>query len=141
MDKEGLVKVIRKVTEDHWKAKGAPLLLSQLPGRLTDVDYEDVLQPYGGLKAFLDATAGVESGYRLSQHPLQTAKIGVMPFAEKFEYSDVTETMTPTVEISLDLLKDILRKLDKAYLPTLVRKLPPEVVTAVFQDYLSYPSS
>lgn len=137
MDKEGLVKVIRKITEDHWKAKGAPLLLSQLPGRLTGVDYEDVLQPYGGLKAFLDSTSGAEAGYRLCQHPLQTAKVGVMPFAEKFEYADTSETSTPTVEISLDLLKDMLRKVDKAYLPVLIRKLPEEVVTVVFQDYLS----
>ncbi|GHG73588.1 hypothetical protein GCM10010919_26490 [Alishewanella longhuensis] len=86
-----LENIIQSVTQDYWNIHQKPLLLSGLPKMLAK-DCPDLQSCLNGkrLKDFISETAKA-GGYKLVEHPLQQAKVGVVPFESEYSFSDVSD--------------------------------------------------
>lgn len=89
-DAARMIAFLKEKTDEAW-AGGGPYLLSNAGPELTlaDIAYRDVLDGEK-LKDFIVRTAG-EGGYQLVQHPVQRAKLGLVPAGETFTFEDPNE--------------------------------------------------
>jgi len=91
-DEQEIKAAIKRITDERWAVRKAPILLSELPSRLEAEipDYRDVLGSKS-LKAFASDISEA-SGVKLVEHPSQRAKLGLVPTDVVFEFS--TEEIT-----------------------------------------------
>lgn len=89
MDQEGLKVALKVIADKHWAATQRAMLLSDLAPALVKeagaVDYRTLLDGKS-LKAFIKDT-GESNGYRLVEHPTQSARIAIAPLDSKFEFA------------------------------------------------------
>lgn len=85
-DQNKLVIALRAISEKYWAERKSPVLLSALPRMLESEipDYRTVLG-LRTLKAFIKET-GEAAGYKLVEHPVQRARVGIAPTAAAYEY-------------------------------------------------------
>lgn len=83
--------IIQSVTHEYWHENQKPLLLSGLPKMLAK-ECPDLQTHLKGqrLKDFISETAA-QGRYKLVVHPLQKAKIGVVPFDIEYNFSDASD--------------------------------------------------
>lgn len=89
MANEEQVKVaLKKISEEHWRADAAPILLSSLPPML-ETEAAGYREGLGGktLKAFIKEV-GHEAGFKLIEHPTQRAKLAIAPTIAEYEFPD-----------------------------------------------------
>ncbi|MDI9694460.1 MULTISPECIES: hypothetical protein [Burkholderia] len=91
--RENLIEALKKTAKSHWDINQTPVLLSNLPPLLVgDVpEYKEIL---GGqsLKRFIKETEGASSQYKLVEHPVQRAKVALLPTGVDYQFPDITET-------------------------------------------------
>jgi len=88
MKKEELLATLSTIAQEYWDAHQLPVLLSQLPKELeqrSQADYKSLLDS-GSLKSFIKETQA-DGGYRLVEHPVHRAKVGIVPTGVEFEFS------------------------------------------------------
>lgn len=97
-DQRNLVTAVKTITENHWRERNSPVLLSALP-RLLEGEAPDFRAVLGSrtLKAFIKET-GESAGYKLVEHPTQRARVGVAPAAA--EYNFPSEPAHPSMTIA-----------------------------------------
>lgn len=85
-DEHDLTAVLKDISVEHWNTRKSPILLSQLPGKLEPLvpGYKDLLAGKS-LKAFA-LESGASAGFKLVEHPIQRAKLGLVPFDVEFEF-------------------------------------------------------
>lgn len=100
MDKsaeEGKIQAfLREMADAEWNQSKEPYLLSMAAPKLKDrgIIYREVLGQEK-LKAFAKRT-GSASGYRVVEHPLQKAKVGIVPEGAQFEFPPIpTKSSNP----------------------------------------------
>lgn len=88
MNQEELKTAIKAIADKHWTTNQQPILLSEVAPTLTriagEVDYRTLLDGKS-LKAFIKDTGDMH-GYRLVEHPTQSAKVALAPLDSKFEF-------------------------------------------------------
>lgn len=84
-DQNKLVAALKSISEKYWAERNLPALLSALPRMLESEipDYRTVLG-LRTLKAFIKETEA--AGYKLVEHPVQRARVGIAPAAAAYEY-------------------------------------------------------
>lgn len=89
-DATRMIAFLKERTDEAW-ANGGPYFLSNAGPDLTaaDITYRDILNGEK-MKDFIVRTAG-EGGYQLIQHPVQRAKLGLVPAGETFTFEDRSE--------------------------------------------------
>lgn len=92
IEQKNLQEALMDIAKAHWQANAQPVLLSNLPPLLLNEipDYKKLLGT-NSLKQFILESAA-SSGYKLVEHPTQTAKIGLLPAEESFEFTAPTVT-------------------------------------------------
>ena len=128
-DEQEIRAALKRITDERWAVRKAPILLSELPSRLeAEVpDYRDVLGSKS-LKAFASDIKD-ESGVKLVEHPNHRAKLGLVPADVVFEFS--------TEEIAQQgVAEDSRLRGPQSQEPVLMflralRKLPPEELEKV----------
>jgi len=97
MDQEGLKAAIKTIAEKHWAEKQKAMLLSDVAPALAiaagEADYKALLEGKS-LKAFIKDT-GESNGYRLVEHPTQSARIALAPLDSKFEFVTAAAEKSP----------------------------------------------
>lgn len=85
-DEQQLRAALKSISDEHWNAHGAPILLSNLPPMLEKIaaGYKEGLG-VRSLKAFIKEV-GAEAGFRLIEHPTQRAKLAVAPVSAEYEF-------------------------------------------------------
>lgn len=133
-DAAQMIDFLRQKTEEAW-ADENPYFLSNAGPDLTaaGILYRDVLGSEK-MKDFIARTAG-DAGYRLVQHPLQRAKLGLVPAGVSFAFEDrneeagaaatIGETSEPRHGAQLLAFLDMLSRLprddlDEIVIPTRV---------------------
>lgn len=134
-DEQEVKTALKKIADAHWDARKAPILLSELPGRLT-VEVPDYKEALGGksLKVFAMA-AGEDSGFKLISHPSQRAKLGLVPADVDFEFLK-EETMQQGVTSAAAGQEGARERGPRSQEPVLallraLRALPPEELEKV----------
>jgi hypothetical protein len=88
---------LKAIAEKQWETNKKSILLSDVAPILTKesgaVDYRTLLDGKS-LKAFIKDT-GEDNGYRLVEHPTQSAKIGLVPLDAKFEFATTATEKLP----------------------------------------------
>ena len=124
--KEELADKIVELCTENWKKERTPLLLSELGANLKDAgfDYKAILK-LQGLRKFIADNAGKLA---IVQHPTLFAKIGIIPTAKSFSYTDI-----PTLSKSEPSELDRLRKNRRAFYGFIeaLSELPPEEIAGV----------
>ena len=90
MDQEGLKAALKTIAEKHWAETQKAMLLSDVAPALVTAagdggDYKTLLAGKS-LKAFIKDT-GDSHGYRLVEHPTQSARIAIAPLNSDFEFT------------------------------------------------------
>ena len=89
MDQGGLKAALKAIAEEHWEETQKAMLLSDVAPALAKAaegdDYKALLEGKS-LKAFIKDT-GNSNGYRLVEHPTQSAKVAIAPLDAKFEFT------------------------------------------------------
>ncbi len=97
MDQSELKTALKSIAEKYWAVYQKAILLSDLGSALAKeagaVDYRTLLEGKS-LKAFIKDT-GEANGYRLVEHPTQSAKIALAPLDSKFEFVAVVSEKLP----------------------------------------------
>jgi hypothetical protein len=97
MDQEGLKAALKTIADKHWETTQKAMLLSDVAPVLAKeagtVDYRTLLDGKS-LKAFIKDT-GESNGYRLVEHPTQSARIALAPLDSKFEFTTAVAEKTP----------------------------------------------
>ena len=97
-DKTELLKKIESLATEKWSSERKPLLLSNIGTKLSfqDIDYRTILDgaPIG---KFISENSSV---VKIVKHPLQRAKIAVVPASIDFQFEDIP-TASPA-EVSYD---------------------------------------
>lgn len=92
MKNEDLIAALETVARHYWDTHQRPVLLSQLPKALENqlqADYKPTLGEVS-LKSFIKDSQS-SAGYRLVEHPMQRAKLGIVPAEVNFEFVDETD--------------------------------------------------
>lgn len=88
MNQDDLKSSLKAIADKHWATRQEAMLLSELAPTLASeagaADYRTLLDGKS-LKAFIRDT-GKDNGYRLVEHPTQTAKVGLVPLDAQFEF-------------------------------------------------------
>ncbi len=101
MNETELKEFLVERVKTHWEVAKNMLFLADVPSELREhkhIDYRDVLGEKR-LKAFVSETEQA-GGYRLVQHPNQKAKLGLVPYEEKFEFPDSEKDETKSKQAS-----------------------------------------
>ena len=89
MNQDELKSILKDIAEKHWATNQNPILLSNvapiLAKKAGTVDFRTLLDGKS-LKAFIKDT-GEDNGYRLVEHPMQVAKVGLVPLDARFEFA------------------------------------------------------
>ncbi len=97
MDQDQLKSALKVIADKHWADNLKPILLSEVAPVLTKelgaTDYRPLLNGKS-LKVFIRDT-GESSGYRLVEHPTQSAKIALAPLDSKFEFVPAAAEKSP----------------------------------------------
>lgn len=100
MDQEGLKAALKTIADKHWGATQKAMLLSDVAPAVAALakeagtaDYRTLLDGKS-LKAFIKDT-GESNGYRLVEHPTQSARIALAPLDSKFEFTTAVAEKTP----------------------------------------------
>ena len=92
MDQEGLKAALKAIADKHWSTTQKAMLLSDVAPALAnaagEADYKTLLEGKS-LKAFIKET-GESNGYRLVEHPTQSARIALAPLDSGFEFTTAT---------------------------------------------------
>jgi hypothetical protein len=123
MTSDKLAEAMRAVAEENWHALRQPMLLSELPRKLAErlnADYK-LLLGSESLKGFIKST-GPSNGYRLVEHPIQRAKLGLVPSNVDFEFTVDSE--------GAGLLKDVSTRDIEGFVRVL-RSLTPDELSRV----------
>lgn len=85
-DEQQVKAALKSISDAHWNAQGAPILLSNLPPMLEEAaaGYKEGLGTRS-LKAFIKEV-GPEAGFKLIEHPTQKAKLAVAPAGATYEF-------------------------------------------------------
>lgn len=124
MNIEDIGNGLRHLAEEHWKAKGQPILLSNLPKKIEELikaDYKEILGQVS-LKNYIKES-GLRNNYRLVEHPTQKAKLGIVPADVVFEFAD-----TPT---SSSFIQAEVSKSDIDGFVRVLRSLTPDELRQV----------
>lgn len=124
-DERELFSVIQSVAKEYWDSYEKPLLLSGLP-RLLSSQCGDFQSKLAGkrLKDYILDTSDV-GGYKLVEHPLKEAKIGIIPADASYVFPDIetaqvkiknNRAATLAFLSALDSLS--LEDVDKVVIPT-----------------------
>ena len=103
--RESLIESLVKIATAHWKAKGQPVLLSNIPPLLAgdEPEYKDFLGKQS-LKQFIkDTEAENNSKYKLIIHPTQSAKLALTPLPDgaDFQFEESSTTGQPSASRKL----------------------------------------
>ena len=84
-----IIEALLKVTNEHWMRSKTPLLLSSVPGALEAEGISEYKSHTGdaNLKTFVKS-ASATGKFKVVEHPIHRAKIGLVPAGERFEFSD-----------------------------------------------------
>lgn len=116
-----LISVIEELVDTYWEKNKEPLLLSNLSPLITqninDENYKNELEGKS-LKQFI-SSRGEKTGWKIVQHPIQLAKIGLIPSESGFQFSADENILKSRIDVkpknsrSSDAvaLLDILKKL------------------------------
>lgn len=129
---EGLVAFLKEKTQARFQEVGQPYYLSRAASDIKEAgfDYRDILKEEK-LKEFSRRTAGPNS-FRFVEHPVQKAKVGLVPSNEPFEFESDAEVVPVETgrparaqgQLLLDFLHALARlpasDLDGIVLPTRV---------------------
>ena len=85
-DEQQLKAALKTISDEHWKAHGGPVLLSNLPPLLEPkaTGYKQTLGDRS-LKSFIKE-AGADAGFKLIEHPTQRAKVALAPIDATYEF-------------------------------------------------------
>src|SRR5271166_1205398 len=79
-----LSEIIANRTREEWDLTHEPYLLSKIPAALQGDSYREIIAPQT-LKQFV---ISLTDTVQLVQHPIQKAKIGLIPKGENYSFSD-----------------------------------------------------
>jgi len=134
-DEQEVKTALKKITDAHWDAHKAPILLSQLPVKL-EVEAPDYKEALAGksLKAFAIA-ASEGAGFKLIAHPTQRAKLGLVPSDVNFAFPK-EETLLQGLTSSGSGQEGVRERGSRTQEPVLallraLRALPPEELEKV----------
>lgn len=132
-DRDTLSIALKKITDTVWADGEEPVLLSNLPSyissELPSVNYRALLDGKS-IKQFVQETGDLY-GYKLIEHPLQKAKVGIVPRDADFRFEETPPSgakrpasknkAEATIMEFFKLLATLSEKdLDKVVLPTSV---------------------
>lgn len=78
---------LRDIATEYWATHNRPLLLSNLPPLIEEKlqDYKELLRG-ASLKGYIKGREGA-CGYKLIEHPMQKAKVGIIPSDIEYKFS------------------------------------------------------
>ncbi|MDK2761938.1 MAG: hypothetical protein KYX64_11345 [Sphingopyxis sp.] len=135
MNEEGLIEFLRQRAQERWDTDEKPYPLSLVSTELArqGVDYRTILSDER-LKSFVKRIPE-SSGFKVVEHPLQRAKIGLIPSDQVFSFEDeqddpssavASKTRAPTdrEQVVISFLRALARlpdsTLDEVVIPTKV---------------------
>ena len=110
-EREILKREIMEILTGTWKESEKPLLLSKIPSLLKKENYKEILNGVS-LKDFISETSG-ENGYKIVEDSRNKARVGIIPFSEKYTYQLLTSSRTDENKLrnNKDVLIDFLKML------------------------------
>lgn len=146
MEKAELIEFLKQKMDEHWRTRQSPYLLSEIPADLEShkgVSYKEILGEQR-LKNFTSETSH-EGGYKLVQHPTQSAKLGLVPYDSEFSFTPDNEPLVGVTERLSEDKKTNRSKLKYATITFLeaVSKLPEsdqkeiQIPTRIIAQFIS----
>jgi hypothetical protein len=135
VDEERLRAALRELAVKEWDENKRPVFLSHLPRILRErfeIDYKLVL---GGrsIKQFI-ASNSPDSGFKLVQHPVQRAKVAMVPSQADFAFSAEPVAVAELKEITVHDVRGFFNVLNNLPSEELARlQLPADLVVRLFK--------
>ncbi len=136
MEEERLKAALREICTEEWNASARPIFLSHVPRILADrfqIEYKLILKGKS-LKAFVTETSP-DAGYRLIQHPVQRAKVCIVPSQADFSFALDSENLAQESFSKQDFQGVIkaLKLLTPDELSEL--KIPARIIVRLFEKF------
>lgn len=92
MNNTSISNALKRIVDSYWQENKEPILLSNLPSILEKeiVDFRDGMKG-SSLKSFIKDSAD-SYGYCLIEHPVQKAKVGIIPSGEDYSFPEESES-------------------------------------------------